>query len=182
MKKRAIIYAALLVLPAFLFGNEGAEGSKYLAVAGREYDFVPRVFNFLIFVGLTYYLIAEPVKNFFVSRKEGIASQLSEIENRLQKAKEDRVSAEQALEASRRKAEEIMKDAEKEVELIKEQYAKMGEQEIENLIKQFNEKKELQERKMKKELVVSLLDENISTDDIPVTGKKVVDIVSRKVA
>ncbi len=182
MKKRAIIYAALLLLPAFLFGNEGAEGSRYLAVAGREYDFVPRIFNFLVFAGLTYYLIADPVKNFFVSRREDIASQLSEIENRLQQAKEDRESAEQTLEASKRKAEEILKDAEKEVKLISEQYAKLGEKEIENLIKQFEEKRELQERKMKKELIATLLDENISTDDIPITGKKVVDIVSRKVA
>lgn len=182
MKKRALLYATMLLLPAILFGNEGAEGSKYLAVAGREYDFVPRVFNFLVFVGLTYYLIAEPIKNYFVSRKEAIASQLSEIENRLQQAKESRETAEQSLEASRRKAEEILKDAEKEIKLISEQYAELGKKEIENLIKQFEEKKELEERKMKKDLVVSLLDENISTDDIPITGKKVVDIVSRKAA
>ncbi len=182
MKKRALLYATMLLLPAILFGNEGAEGSKYLAVAGREYDFVPRVFNFLVFAGLTYYLIAEPIKNYFVSRKEAIASQLSEIENRLQQAKESRETAEQSLEASRRKAEEILKDAEKEIKLISEQYAELGKKEIENLIKQFEEKKELEERKMKKNLVVSLLDENISTDDIPITGKKVVDIVSRKAA
>ena len=182
MKKRALLYATMLLLPAILFGNEGAEGSKYLAVAGREYDFVPRVFNFIIFVALTYYLIAEPIKNYFVSRKEAIASQLSEIENRLQKAKESKETAEQALEASRRKAEEILKDAEKEVKLIKEQYAEIGKKEIENLIKQFEEKKELQERKVKKELVISLLEENISVDDIPLTGKKVVEIIARKAA
>ena len=182
MKKRALLFTILLLLPLFVFGNEGAEGSKYLAVAGREYDFVPRVFNFLIFAGLAYYLVADPIKNFFISRRDAIASQLSEIENRLQKAKEEQESAKQALEASKRKAEEILKDAEKEVELIKEQYAKLGEQEIANLVKQFNEKVELQERKAKKELVVSLLDENISVDDIPMTAKKVVDIVSRKAA
>ena len=182
MKKRALIYGALILLPVFLFGNEGAEGSRYLAVAGRENDFVPRIFNFLIFAGLTYYLIAEPIKSFFVNRREAIASQLSEIENRLQKAKEDRKSAEQALQESKRKAEEILKDAQNEVELLKEQYAKMSEKEIEILVKQFEEKRELEERRVKKELISSLLDENISTDDIPVTGKKIVEIVSRKAA
>jgi len=182
MKKRALLYFTLLVLPALLFGNEGAEGSKYMAVAGREYDFVPRIFNFLIFAGLTYYLIAEPIRNFFVSRREGIASQLSEIEKRLQKAKEDRKIAEQKVIESERKASEILKDAEKEIELIKEQYTKLREKELAILEKQYEEKMELEERKMKKALISSILNENISTDDIPITSNKVIDKISKKVA
>jgi F-type H+-transporting ATPase subunit b len=182
MKKRTMIFTALLLLPMLLLGNEGGEGGHYLAIAGREYDFFPRLFNFLIFAGLTYYLIAEPIKNFFASRTEDISAQLKEIEKKLQEAKEAREAAEQAVAESRKKAEEILKDTEKEIEVIVSQYKEAGEKEIANLEKQFEEKMELEERKMRRELIAKLLDENISTDDIPITGSRVVENISGKAA
>jgi len=182
MKKKTVFYMAAILLPIFLFGNEGAEGGRYLAIAGREYDFVPRIFNFLIFAGLVYYLIAEPEKSYFVSRSEEISSQLKEIEDRLQAAKDARKSAEQALEESTRKAEEIVKDAENEIALLKERYKTIGEKEIEVLEKQFEEKLELESRKMRRDTIVALLEENIKDDDIPLSGSGIIDVITRKAA
>ena len=182
MKKRTMIFTALLLLPMLLLGNEGGEGGHYLAIAGREYDFLPRLFNFLIFAGLSYYLIAEPIRGFFASRSGSISAQLKGIEKRLHEAKEARVSAEEAVVESRKKAEEILKDAEKEIEVVVSQYKEAGEKELANLEKQFEEKMRLEERKMRRELIAKLLDENISTDDIPITGSAVVEKISGKVA
>ncbi len=182
MKKNTIIYILAVLIPVLLFGNEGAEGGHYLAITGRESDFWPRIFNFAIFAGLAYYLLADTIRGFFKSRSENIASQLKEIEAKLQAAKEARKSAEKQLEESKRKAEEILRDAEKEVALLKEKFAELGQKEIEALQKQFEEKLDTQERKMKREMIASLLDENISNDDIPLSGKAIVETVSKKVA
>ncbi|OQX77833.1 MAG: F0F1 ATP synthase subunit B [Epsilonproteobacteria bacterium 4484_65] len=89
MKKLALL--SLLMVPAMLLasGHADGEATRYFAQTGRETDFWPRVVNFTIFASLLYYLIASPIKNFFVGRKEGIAGQLKEIEDKLQAAKDE---------------------------------------------------------------------------------------------
>ena len=182
MKKKTVFYIAVMALPLVLMGNEGGESGRYLAIAGREYDFVPRVFNFLIFASLTYYLIADPIRNFFVSRTASVADSLKEIEAKLQAAKDARKAAEQELAESEKKAQEILKDAEKEVNLLKERFAQAGAKEIEILEKQFEEKLELEKRKMRRETIVAILEENIKNEDIPLGGSGIIDAISRKAA
>jgi len=184
MKQKAWIFLAVLVLPALVFGAEHAEAAaaQYEAVAGRSTDFVPRIFNFLIFAGLAYYLVASPLKSFFVNRREGIADQLNEIERKLQEAKAARKQAEEALENSEKKAETILSDSEKEIALLQEKFAGMTQRELELLEKQFEEKIELEERKMARETIDAVLNENISSDDIPMGADQIIDIVSKKVA
>jgi len=79
MKK--IVLFSLLILPAIALASAGeSEGSRYLAQTGRETDFWPRVVNFTIFAALLYYLIANPIKNFFQERRESIANKLKQID------------------------------------------------------------------------------------------------------
>ncbi|WP_456391726.1 F0F1 ATP synthase subunit B family protein [Nitratifractor sp.] len=183
MKKKIIITLLALGLPALLLASGHGEGADhYEAITGRSSDFVPRIFNFLIFAGLLYYLIAEPVRNFFSGRREKIASQLREIERRLQEAKEARKAAEQALAESEKKAKEILEDAEKEASLLTERYRELGERELEALERQYRERMEVEERKMQRETIVSLLDENIQPDDIPLSGAQVIETLAKKVA
>ncbi len=40
----------------------------------------------------------------------------------------------------------------------------------------------MQERKMKREVIFSVLDENIKANDIPLSASKVIDNLSKKVA
>ncbi len=181
MKTKKIFISLLVVLPVFLLANEGGSG-HYMEVTGRATDFVPRLFNFAIFAALLYYLIAEPVRNFFVSRREDIAEQLREIENRLQKAREDRKAAEQAVVESEKKAEEILRDAEKEISVLKERYKDMNEREIQIMQQQHEERMALEERKMQRDTIVEILDENIKSDDIPLDGRKIIEILSSKAA
>jgi F-type H+-transporting ATPase subunit b len=183
MKKQTIVTLAALAVPALLLASgHGEGGSHYEMITGRSSDFLPRIFNFLIFAGLLYYLIAEPVRNFFQGRREQIASQLKEIESRLQEAKEARKAAEQNLAESEKKAKEILEDAKKEAELLSERYRELGERELEALERQFRERIELEERKMQRETIVALLDENISTEDIPLGGAQVIETLAKKVA
>lgn len=180
MKKKIGLLVAFAILPVLLAAGEGS--GQYFQITGRENDMVPRIFNFLVFAGLLYYLIADPVRNFFKGRREGIASRLEEIERRLQEAKEARKSAEQTLAESEKKAEEILKDAQKEAEVLAEHYRTLGERELEALERQYRERMEMEERKMQRETVVKLLDENISSDDIPLSGSQVIETLAKKVA
>ena len=185
-KSKLGIVLALAVIPVWLLGAEhGAEAAaaqQYFSVAGRYTDFIPRIFNFLIFAGLTYYLVASPLKAFFVGRREDIANQLGEIERKLQEAKVARKQAEQALKESQVKAKEIANDGKKEVKLLKEKFAKMTEQELSLLNKQNDEKHEFEERRMVRETIDNVLNDNITADDIPLSADKVISIVAKKVA
>ena len=56
-------------------------------MADGGYDIVPRTINFIIFAAILYYLIANPVKNAYKGRIEGIAARLDNIEQKLKESK-----------------------------------------------------------------------------------------------
>jgi len=180
---KKILTIALLILPAVLMAS-GAEHEtgRYFAQTGRHTDFIPRIFNFLVFAGLIYYLVASPIKDFFRGRKEGIAAQLNEIESRLQEAKDLQKAAEQAVVESELKAKEIIDDSKKEAALLAQRMEVSREKDLALLEKLHEEKMEHEERRMVKETIASVLDENITGDDIPLSEKQVVEIIVKKVA
>ena len=181
MKK--IVLLSLLIVPAVLLASGGdAESSRYFAQTGRETDFWPRVFNFVIFASLLYYLLANPIKNFFKGRTEGISAQLNEIEMKLQAAKDEKKEAQNRLEESTKRAEEIIADAKSEAVILAEKIAKSNQNDLAILEKQFEEKMALEERKSAREAIDEILSDNITNDDIMLDEAKVVEIISRKVA
>jgi len=180
MKLRHILTLALLLLPMILWGNESA--AHYESLTGRTTDFVPRIFNFLIFAGIAYYLLANPIKNFFVGRREGISDQMKEIEAKLQASKEEKREAELRVEESRKKAEEIIKTAGKEAELLAARIAASSEAELEALERQYEEKTTLEQRRVVREAISDVLSSNINNDDIQLDEKKVIDLIDKKVA
>ncbi len=181
MKKIALL--SLLMVPAILLASGGdAESSRYFAQTGRETDFWPRVVNFTIFAALLYYLLANPIKNFFKGRKEGIAAQLSEIEAKLQAAKDEKKEAQTRLDESDKKADQIIADAKKEAILLAQKISEANENELALMEKQLAEKITLEERKSAREAIDEILSENITNDDIMLDQAKVVEIISKKVA
>jgi F-type H+-transporting ATPase subunit b len=182
MKK--VLLWSLIVLPAVVLASSGhgEEASRYFAQTGRESDYWPRVINFTIFAVLLWYLLANPIRNFFKGRSEGIAGQLREIEEKLQAAKEEKKEAQARLDESVKNAEQIIKDAKKEAVVLAQKIAEANAQELEVMEKQFNEKIALEERKATREAIDEVLSENISSDDIMLDDSKIVDIISKKVA
>ena len=182
MKK--IILLSLLVVPATLLASGAADGesTRYFIQTGRETDFWPRVVNFTIFAALLYYLVANLIKDFFKGRSAGIAAQLSEIEEKLQAAKDEKKEAEARLEASEKKAEEILVDAQAEAVFLAEKIAIGNENELKVLEKQLEEKMTLEERKSARDTIDEVLSQNITADDINIDVNKVVDIITKKVA
>jgi F-type H+-transporting ATPase subunit b len=182
MNMKKIVLLSLLILPAIVLANtgHGGEETRYFIQTGRESDFWPRVINFTIFASLLYYLAANPIKEFFVGRKEGIASQLKEIEEKLQAAKDEKKDAQSRLDESGKKAEQIIEDAKKEAKLLASKIAQNNVNDLALMDKQFQEKMELEERKSLREAIDEILSDNITNSDISINESKVVDIISRK--
>lgn len=181
MKK--LVLLSLLMVPAIVLASGvDAESSRYFAQTGRETDFWPRVVNFTIFAALLYYLLANPIKNFFKDRSEGIAAQLNEIEKKLQAAKDEKKEAQNRLDESEKRAEEILADAKVEATLLAEKIATTNQNDLAILDKQLEEKMSLEERRSAREAIDEILSDNITADDIMLDEAKVVEIISKKVA
>ena len=183
MRKGFTIAVALLPLALLASGAEGSvEVSSYFKQTGRETDFLPRVVNFFIFFGLLAYLLAKPIKEFFVSRRKAIAHKLQEKERLLQEAKEKKVEAQKQLEESKKRAKEILADAELEASVLAKKIEESTQQEIEILIKQFEEQMKLEKIKVVRKTVRGVFKESITPDDIPLDAGRIIDIISKKVA
>jgi len=182
MKKIALL--SLLVVPAILMasGHTDGETTRYFAQTGRESDFFPRIINFTLFAALLYYLAANPIRNFFKSRSEGIATQLKEIEEKLQAAKDEKKEAQSRLNESEKKAEQIIADAKKEAVVLARKIAETNENDLNIMAKSIEEKMTLEERKSARDAIDEILSENINNDDITLDETKVVEIISKKVA
>lgn len=176
MKK--ILLLSLFVLPAMLLASGNTEETRYFLQTGREYDFLPRVVNFTIFVGLLYYLLSQPIKSFFKERSLGISTQLNEIELKLQSAKDEKKEAQSRVTSSEAKAKEIISDANAEAVLLASKIVTANEYELALLDKQQDEKMMLEERRLAREAIDEVLGENITVDDIHLDTQKVISIIS----
>lgn len=185
MNKKIVTLALLSILPlvAFASGEHEVVGevSKYLKMTGRENDLLPRIFNFLIFAGILYYLIANPIKNFLSNRSDSIAKQLREIEEKMKTAEKNKKDAIKTLKDSEKKAKEIVSDAKNEAIVLSEKIMINNASELEHLSKQLDEKTAAESRKSAKATIDSILNENISNDDISINDNQVVSVISKKV-
>ena len=172
---RKLLWMAAALLPAALMasGHEAAEGGT---------DFFPRLVNFLIFVGILWYFIAEPVKNFFTGRTAEIASRLEEVQTKVKETKEAKERAEAEYQAALKTAEEIIEAAKKESQLLAKKLDEQLHAELENLEKLQEEKLEVEKRQMVRRTVAEVLDELFKGDAIGMDEKKFVNLIMKKVA
>jgi F-type H+-transporting ATPase subunit b len=148
-------------------------------VSVSDTDFIPRVVNFVVFVGILWYLLADKVKTFYADRSQSIADSFAEVEERLKESEKQKADLKREVEEAHKKADEIIKSAKKEVELLKSKIIENAKNDIEMLNKQFNEQKAYEESKMKKEVVETYL--NNLVKDIHLSSEEVANIVTKKV-
>jgi len=158
-----------IVIGTFLFASEGVET-----------DIVVRVINFLIFAAILWYLVADKVVSFFRERKEKIAKKFQEVEERLKETKEQKEMLKAKLEEAKVKANEIIEDSKKEAELIYNNIIKEAKEEVELYKKHFEEFKEIEIKKAKKEAVKEFLEDVLK--DVHITSEDAAKIVLKKVA
>ena len=178
MKLNRIALAITFILPILAV----AGGSEHHDVSMSNSDFFYRVLNFTIFAGLIYYLVANPIKDFFKNRSADIANRIKEIDAKLQESKNEAKLAEENLAKSQERAKEIIADAKDESIILAKNIEKKSEEILLSLEKQFEDKIVVEKKKMVKTTIKKLLEDGIDSSDIAVDGSKVVSLVSKKVA
>ena len=170
MKK--ILFALLGIIPASLFANDVAV----------ESDILERTVNFFIFAAIIYYLLSDKLKAFFVERTESIQAELDKVQEILKDSDKKLIDARQEVLNAKKVAEELISIATSEVEGIKTKIESATVQEITNLSSSFDDKTELEVRKVKKEVVENVLSQLLSNDNIALSQKDLANIILKKVA
>lgn len=170
MKKK--LFALLAITPLALFGSD----------ANVETDILERTVNFLIFISILYYLLADKIKTYFGERTESIKSELDKVKE-MKKASEKKVSdAKLEVENAKKVADELIASANADIESIKNKIEKATEQEIAFLSKSLDSKMDLETKKVKKEVVENVLNKLLSEENIALSQEELANIVLKKVA
>jgi len=156
--------------------------SEHTEATGAETDIIQRTVNFLIFAGIVYYLIAEPVKNYFTGRTQGIAGELEKVQTRLKESKAAKEAANAKIDEAKVLAEEIMNSCKKENVIINEKMAAQLEFDLTNLEKQQSDIMGLEKRQMVRSLVEEVLSDALTQDDSVLDKSVFADIILKKVA
>lgn len=168
------IIVTVLLLGAYLFGSEAAaEGST---------DIVQRTVNFLIFAGILFYILAEPVKSYFSGRSAGIADELEKVQERLRESKRLKETAEQKVEEAIRFANELAESSKKENKILSDKILAQCEQELEVIEKQNSALMELDKRKMVRDVVNDVMNDVMSRSNEALGKEAMTEILKKKVA
>ena len=153
----------------------------FVLMADGGYDIVPRTINFIIFAGILYYLIANPVKNAYKGRIESIAARLDNIEQKLKESKAKKDDAIKRVEEAKANADSLVETARKEAFLISERIKEETMQEIVNLEKSFQDQKEFEKRRMVKSVVGEILNEIFASDSVKMDQSELINIMLKRV-
>jgi len=168
---------SLLLLPVFVLASGSAEGAEH-----EGSDIFWRLVNFLIFFGILYYLLADKIKAFFKDREAGIAGRLSEVEEKLKAAKLEKEAAAQKAKEAEGTAAHLVDASKKEAELM---VAKIEEGLVNDkslLEKSFEDRVEIETKKMKKDVVDEVLEEMFASQSASLSNDDLLNIIKKKVA
>ena len=140
----------------------------------------PFLISFRSVFAILWYLLADKVIAFFRGRKEKIAKKFQEAEERLKKTKEQKEILKARLEEVKVKANEIVEDSKKEAELIYNNIIKEAKEEVELYKKHFEDFKEIEIKKAKREAMKEFLEDVLK--DMHISSEDAAKIVLKKVA
>lgn len=164
----------VLMLSTYLFGSDAAaEGST---------DIVQRTVNFLIFAGILYYILAEPIKNYFGGRSAGIASELDKVQERLKESKSIKEAAEHKIEEAQRFVNELNEITKKECKILSDRIMAQCDQDVDVMQKQNVSLMVLEKRQMVRSVVNEVMGDVMSASDASMGSDAMIDILKKKVA
>ncbi|QWU79470.1 F0F1 ATP synthase subunit B [Campylobacter novaezeelandiae] len=163
----------LFLLPVYVLGSPSGNG---------DYDIIPRVVNFLIFIAILYYFIATPLKNFYKNRIFQISSKLDEIQRKLLESKTKKFEMAKKLEEAKIEASNALNHAKKEVEILVQKVKDEAQHEINLLNKYFEEQKNYEIKKIEKEVISQILSELFKESNTILKQDDMIDIIMKKVS
>jgi F-type H+-transporting ATPase subunit b len=151
-------------------------------VSSGETDIFYRTINFLIFVAIAYYYVADQIKAIFTDRRVGIANELELIQVKLRESKQAKVDAKAKEFKAQSEAEKMLKDFEAEKALINKKINEQNQKDLVALQIQFSEQMKFEKLKMIRTVVEDILKEVVSDASSPLTPAVMKEILVRKVA
>jgi len=158
--------------------------STYALASGHEggTDIVQRTVNFALFAGLVWYLIAEPMKNYFKGRSEGIASELQKVQDKLKETADLKKEATAKVSEAKKFAEELSLTAKKENKILNDNIMAQCENDLEVLTKQLEVQMEFEQRKMVRQVVENTLNDILADTSASFDKKSMAQVILKKVA
>lgn len=167
------ILVLMLMLSTYALASEAAHG---------ETDIVQRTVNFLLFAGLVWYLVGEPVKSFFAARSQAIADELKKVQEKLDESIAMKKDAMNRIAEAQKFAEELAISSKKENKIINDNIMSQCEVDLETLVKQHNSLKHFEQRKMVRSVVEDVLSETLGQTAQSLDRETMANIILKKVA
>lgn len=145
-------------------------------------DVGARLINFIIFVGLVWYLVAGKLKSALLDRQQNISKRLNEAQDKIKHAQAKKDSTEIRLSEAKIHAREIISLAKKEAMTLVKHIEERNKEHIEHLIKSNEIAMDFEKRKIKKLVVKELLQELFKRDSLNLSSKDYFNILERKAA
>ena len=159
--------------------------STYAFASGAEHagsDIVQRTVNFFLFAGLVWYLVGEPVKNFFASRRQGIADDLKKVQEKLNESINLKKEALAKISEAEKFAEDLAVTSKKENKILNDGIIAQAESDMKAIIKQNIAKKEFEEKKMIRNVVEDVIKETLTQSGDSFDRETMANIILKKVA
>ena len=149
---------------------------------GGSTDIIQRTVNFLLFAGVVWYLVAEPIKAYFNSRSEGVADELKKVQDKLNETITLKKEALARISDAEKFADELVVSSKKENKVINDNIMLQCEAELETLGKQNASLTDFEQRKMVRTVVEDVLSEVLSQSGDSFDKKAMADVILKKVA
>jgi F-type H+-transporting ATPase subunit b len=152
--------------------------------AGHEggTDIVQRTVNFLLFAGLIWYLVGEPVKNFFSGRSQGIADELKKVQEKLDESINLKKEALSEISKAEKFAEELAVSSKKENKILNDNIMLQCDSELDAMIKQHASKKDFEQRNMVRDVVETIITETLDKSSEIFDREAMANVILKKVA
>jgi len=145
-------------------------------------DIVQRTVNFLLFAGLIWYLVGEPVKNYFASRSQSIADELKKVQEKLDETVALKKEALAKISEAEKFAQELVVTSKKENKIINDKIMAQCESELEALTKQAASNRDYAQRKMVRGVVEDVLAETLAQSSDDFDKEAMANVILKKVA
>jgi len=145
-------------------------------------DIVQRTVNFLLFVGLIWYLVGEPVKNFFTARSQSIADALKKVQEKLDESVNLKKEALAKITEAEKFAEELAVTTKKENKILNDNIMAQCDVELEAMVKQYASKKDFEQRNMVRDVVETIISETLDQSSEIFDREAMANVILKKVA
>ena len=169
------IFVIMLLISTYALASSG--NSEHAST-----DIVQRTVNFLIFAGLIWYLVAEPVKNYFTSRSQSIADELKKVQDKLNESIALKKEALAKISDAEKYAENLAALSKKENKILNDNIMSQCESELENLSKQNKSLMDFEQRKMIRTVVEEVVENVLSGSFESFDKEAMANVILKKVA